>query len=201
MLLVHIANKRAESEESTTETETPQQQATPSQQQRKHVNLGFDLFNGGSDDECDLLNSGDGINDEEILQICTAELSIFMHAPGIPLMTGEDEYSDPLEWWKKNQTSFKWLAELAKEYLCPPATSAPSERVWSRAARLITAKRSRLSSDVTSDIMFVHENLHVLYDKWEQIQKDVPLEEAYLPPLRKQSKLKNMDWEDFCGDT
>ena len=88
------------------------------------------------------------------------------------------------------------MAELAKEYLCPPATSAPSERVWSRAARLLTAKRSRLNSQVSSDMMFVHENLHVLYDMWEQIQKDVPLNEAYLPALDKSTKSKYMDWQD-----
>jgi len=44
---------------------------------------------------------------------------------------GKDQ--DPLEWWKANHHLYPRVAALAKKYLCPPATSVPSERTFSLA--------------------------------------------------------------------
>jgi hypothetical protein len=35
-----------------------------------------------------------------------------------------------LEWWNVNQAKIPLVANLARRYLCIPATSAPSERVF-----------------------------------------------------------------------
>ena len=40
---------------------------------------------------------------------------------------------DPLEWWKMYDGQFPPIAKLARTYLAIPASSAPSERVFSRA--------------------------------------------------------------------
>ena len=53
------------------------------------------------------------------------------------------------------------LAILAKDFLSIPATSAPSEHVWSQSPRVITSSRARLD-EKSSGIMFVRENVHVL---------------------------------------
>jgi hypothetical protein len=47
----------------------------------------------------------------------------------IPLYTADSSFDDPLEWWKKNQLKYPYLARLAYFYLAVPATSAPSERI------------------------------------------------------------------------
>lgn len=39
---------------------------------------------------------------------------------------------DPITWWKYNKNSFPNLFKLAIKYLCAQATSAPSERVFSK---------------------------------------------------------------------
>ena len=40
-------------------------------------------------------------------------------------------YNCPLSWWKSSAHRFKNFGMLAVKYLAIPATSAPSERIWS----------------------------------------------------------------------
>jgi hypothetical protein len=59
------------------------------------------------------------------------------------MLTKEDEqhqkyiFADPLAWWKGNERKFPILAKLARMYLAIQATSAPSERIFSVASRII----------------------------------------------------------------
>ena len=60
-------------------------------------------------------------------------------------------YNDsPLEWWKKHHPVFPCLARVARHVLAIPATSASSERLFSRAGSVITPKRNRLASGTAS---------------------------------------------------
>jgi len=52
----------------------------------------------------------------------------------------------PLQWWKTNNVRYPVLAKMAKDYLAIPASSASSERAFSKAGLLITDRRGRLSS-------------------------------------------------------
>jgi len=61
---------------------------------------------------------------------------------------------------------------LAVKYLAIPATSAPSERIWSRAARVLTAKRNKLSEEVSSAIMYCKENRELLHKYYAEIAKE-----------------------------
>ena len=68
----------------------------------------------------------------------------------------------PLDWWKEKSGLLPNLALLAKKYLCIPATSAPVERVFSRAGLTISKKRNALNCDVASDLIFLNSNWEVL---------------------------------------
>jgi hypothetical protein len=62
-------------------------------------------------------------------------------------------FNCPLSWWKSSAHRFKNFERLAVKYLAIPATSAPSERIWSQAARVLTVRQNRMSEEVTSEIM------------------------------------------------
>ncbi|EJK60804.1 hypothetical protein THAOC_18785, partial [Thalassiosira oceanica] len=50
-------------------------------------------------------------------------------------------------------------------------TSAPSERVWSRASRVLNARRSRLKQETTQAIMYIRENNHILHKHYDKIAR------------------------------
>ncbi|KAH7958664.1 hypothetical protein HPB49_004079 [Dermacentor silvarum] len=65
---------------------------------------------------------------------------------------------DALKWWKDNESKFPLVAELAKKYMCIPASSASSERVFLTAGNIITAKRSCLLPENVSCLVFLYQN-------------------------------------------
>ena len=68
------------------------------------------------------------------------ELTAYMAEP-------ENRQKDPLEWWSENKERFPILAKIARKIFAITASSAPTERLFSRAGLLITEKRSTLSGD------------------------------------------------------
>ena len=64
------------------------------------------------------------------------------------------------------------LGKLVIKYLAVPAKSAPSERIWSRAARVLTVKRNWMKEDVAAAMMYCRENKHVLHKHFTEIAKE-----------------------------
>ena len=52
--------------------------------------------------------------------------------------------SNPLNWWKENSSIVPKMSGIAKQILGTPATSVPSERIFSKAGELISSRRSSL---------------------------------------------------------
>ena len=65
---------------------------------------------------------------------------------------------DPLDWWLKNEAKYPKISRIARRVLAVPATSVPSERIFSAAGLLINKLRSRLSSDIVDSIIFLNKN-------------------------------------------
>ena len=57
--------------------------------------------------------------------------------------------------WKKNQQFFPHLSILARKYLAIPASSVPSERVFSLAGNLVSKKRARMSPSNVDMFIFL----------------------------------------------
>ncbi len=96
-------------------------------------------------------------------QLVEAELVLWDNEPPLPrrhkLQDGQYEFNDPLEWWKEHESKFVRLAQLARKYLAIPATSAPSERLFSSAGLTIAKERARLTQDNAAMLIFLHENV------------------------------------------
>jgi hypothetical protein len=70
----------------------------------------------------------------------------------LPLIRRSD---DPLLWWKVNGHLFPGLSQAARKYLGGIATSVPSERLFSKAGELISA-RSRIKDKNVDMILFLN---------------------------------------------
>ena len=82
--------------------------------------------------------------------------------PTLSESTGES-IDNPLEWWKIVGTErFPFLAELARVFLAIPATSAPSESVFSRAGFEDRTNRARLGAETLRTSLLVVRNMHLL---------------------------------------
>lgn len=68
---------------------------------------------------------------------------------------------DPLNWWHTQTETYKRLSILARCILAIPASSAPSERVFSIAGVILNSRRSSLSPHVVDKVIFVHENKYL----------------------------------------
>lgn len=72
-----------------------------------------------------------------------------------------DRKEDPLKFWKNHNCTFKELYKLACKYLSIPATSVPSERIFSLTGLLTKDRRNRLGSEKLNQIVFLNRNLKV----------------------------------------
>jgi len=130
------------------------------------------MFNRKPEDRTSCNTNKENANPLSITNTCENELKAFMSdSVAIPLTMDDDDsaYTNPLEWWKMNEKTYPHIACLARSYLAIPATSAPSERIFSRAGRLLTAKRASMSSDIAQWMMIIGENSSILQKHYDAI--------------------------------
>lgn len=81
------------------------------------------------------------------------EIERYLHSPQ------PDTESNPLSWWKLQAPHYPGLSKIAQKYLCICATSEASERLFSVAGNVVTAKRSCLKPDKVNMLTFLANNL------------------------------------------
>ena len=123
-----------------------------------HILNNNNNFFADSDDEEEEENStvpvsiDDTVNAE--LQNYRAEKGQYLYSRGD---TG-GSFNDPLVWWKLHADKYPHVWKLASIVLAIPATSAPSERVFSAAANIVNKKRVRLKSENVDLLVFLKAN-------------------------------------------
>ena len=121
--------------------EKKKDESLPEPPPAKKTNALWKLFDDNADVEA---------TDSSHESVITAELKLYSEAPRL------NRLADPLQWWRRYSMRLPNLAKLAKEILAVPATSVPSERVFSKAGELISAKRSRLGKGTVNMVLFLN---------------------------------------------
>nr|XP_012224904.1 PREDICTED: zinc finger BED domain-containing protein 4-like [Linepithema humile] len=73
-----------------------------------------------------------------------------------------ERIESPFLWWHDNRKILPILSKLAEKYLCIPANSVYSERLFSKAGIVYEKKRNRLLPDNGEKLIFLHHNLPLL---------------------------------------
>lgn len=114
----------------------------------------------------DELGSDDDLFFTESTSVQEHEWSRYLAQPVAPQVTNIYDY------WKVKQYEFPTIAKIARDFLAIPATSAPSECVFSGGSDLISKKRARLSVDSIQMLMCLRD--------WGAIPEDDAEEELIL---------------------
>jgi hypothetical protein len=93
------------------------------------------------------------LDDEAMNAEAITEMDLFVKEPGIALD------ACPLEWWKQRATIYPVLSQMARVHLAVPASSAPSERVFSAASLVLDERRRRLDEHRVSRLVFMKRNM------------------------------------------
>ncbi len=112
---------------------------------------------------------GGGDREEIHVDAVDAELTLYKQEPSIKLKHDDGRFNCPLTWWREHESKYKLLSILASRLLCIPATSAPSERVFSTAGLTIAKDRARLASDTANELIFLHDALPAI-QKYQEAQ-------------------------------
>ena len=67
-----------------------------------------------------------------------------------------NQQSNHLIWWKENNSIIPKMSGIAKNILGTPATSVPSERIFSKAGELISSRRSSLKKETVDMMTFLN---------------------------------------------
>lgn len=78
------------------------------------------------------------------------------HYLDLPLL---DRWKNPLPYCSTYKSTFEELYEMQKKYLSIPATSVPSERLFSKAGQIANDRRNRLSGKNLNNILFLNSNM------------------------------------------
>ncbi|KAK6182220.1 hypothetical protein SNE40_009950 [Patella caerulea] len=88
-------------------------------------------------------------------EIINSEIERYLALPNI------DYNSEPLQWWKEHLIIFPKLSSVVKKFLCIPATSCASERLFSVSGQIVSCKRTCLKPDKVDQLVFLSKNLRL----------------------------------------
>lgn len=64
-----------------------------------------------------------------------------------------------VEYWRDHKSLLHPLSEIALKYIMIPATSVPSERIFSKTGQIMSARRNRLLPDNLDTLVFLNKNM------------------------------------------
>ena len=61
-----------------------------------------------------------------------------------------------LKWWEEHSKYFPTLTKIARYIHCIPASSAPSERIFSLSGFILNSKRTRMKPSTLNDMLYLN---------------------------------------------
>ena len=109
-----------------------------------------------SDDDTEMTSSDDIINkiSNEIVRYKTVRMK-----------RDQKTNMSLISWWRDRKLEYPYLFKAVKASLCTPATSVPSERIFSEAGYIARARRSKILPVNLDKYLFIKRNKHYLPDK------------------------------------
>ena len=93
------------------------------------------------------------------------------------LVKGTTQLEVSLEYWREQGFAHPTLEKLARKWFGAPATSTPSERVFSTSGNAVTNKRSSLKKSKVNDVVFLHDNTEAINEILKNRSNDnIPLD-------------------------
>ena len=74
------------------------------------------------------------------------------------LLDCETSSSDPMQFWRENQSRLPRLAVIAKQTFCAPRRTAAVERIFSIAGYILSQRRTRITDDNFQNQLFANVN-------------------------------------------
>ena len=103
------------------------------------------------------------VKNDMITQVCVQELNGYKQCKFLEIYSIVDVKKTVncllKKNWYMNKERFPILYDMALKYMCVPATSAPSERVFSVTSKILTKFRNRLDPDTAGSILFIQGSL------------------------------------------
>ena len=125
------------------------------------INTDFDIFyDDQSDDDTEYTDSSD------IISKINAEI---MRYKTVTMKKEQKQTLNLISWWKERKGEYPCLFKAVRSMLCTPATSVPSERIFSEAGYIALAKRSSISPVNLHKYLFIKRNRKYLPENIEQI--------------------------------
>ena len=138
----------------------------------REANQDENLNGNGQDLNVDNQNGDDLHEDDEPvgygLQKCIEEIEKYRNLRPLPYNENGNVLCPLQDFWKLREHKFPVLSGLARKFLAVPATSAPSERVFSSASRNISKDRNRLSAETAGTQIFLCKILEWYDDEMER---------------------------------
>lgn len=114
----------------------------------------FDDINNEGDDEDNVVTSEEDNMDEVDL----AEIDKYLTLPQLPYSKDGIDL-DILDWWRVRKFDFPHLAEMARQFLVVPASSAWLERLFHTVGRMHDDLKKATHEETLGLVLEVHQNL------------------------------------------
>ena len=90
----------------------------------------------------------------------------------------ESRRSDPLKYWREKQGQYPLVSSLVRKYLCPPPSSAASERAFKTAKYTLGDLRQKMNPENTEMNLFLKYNLRAIGHDIDNLTQPPPNWEA-----------------------